>query len=354
MLSTVPLPFKTGQRSLLHSPGHTYMKKRRLALCQPSWKPPWTRAWNNCTARVYTANIKYLDDWNPSLPPLIFFSPHNSVVTTFLLNLSLDYAYTNVHFLASQSTSKIAVSKQQHIHMAPGRLLWRRCSRVMLMNTLFPDEDPPLQKQAMLLKEPRGYHETAYQTFPPCRTPILVQTLCRKRRDFHQELSVLKDNLTCNSVFPHQLSNSPNLLHSALRSLLSLKANSPGTVTCLRKKCWTWPPISSCLPEAAVPVVSEFPAPLLWCFLGSTQLLLPVHLLMHEGRTWNYPAKARAHNNKWNSRSPLREHFFSEILVSILKRDLSTVSHESWALKGIAFYWMVKGRALWAQGFSST
>lgn len=191
-------------------------------------------------------------------------------------------------------------------------------------------------------------------TFPPCQTHILVQILCRKWRDFHQELPMLKDNSTCNSVFPHQLSNSPNLRHSALRLVLSSKANSPVTVTCLRKKYWTWPSISSCLPEAAVPVVSEFPAPLLWCFPGSAQLLLPVHLLVHEGRRWNYPAKARAHNNRWNSHLPLRELFSSEILVSILKRDPSTVSHESWALKGIAFYWIVKGRALWAQGFSST
>lgn len=63
-------------------------------------------------------------------------------------------------------------------------------------------------------------------TFPPCRTHILVQILCRKWRDFHQELPVLKDNSTCNSIFPHQLSNSPNLRHSALR-LLVIKGKFP-------------------------------------------------------------------------------------------------------------------------------
>lgn len=34
------------------------------------------------------------------------------------------------------------------------------------MDTLFPDEDAPPQKQAMLLKEPHGYHETAYRNIP--------------------------------------------------------------------------------------------------------------------------------------------------------------------------------------------
>lgn len=96
--------------------------------------------------------------------------------------------------------------------------------------------------------------------FPPSWTLILVWTLLRKWFNLHQELPVLKDVSTCNSVFPR-----PNIQHSSLEITVLSEANSPWTIVCLRKKYWTWLPISSCFPEAAIPIIYQSSWPLCSC-----------------------------------------------------------------------------------------
>lgn len=105
-------------------------------MAQPVHKPPWARALNKYTAKLYVVSIKYLDGWKPSFL-CWFFPPPNSVIAAALLNLSPEYSYAHIHFLASHSTSKRAISKQQHvcIHAQPqGTCGW--CSRSMLTYSL--------------------------------------------------------------------------------------------------------------------------------------------------------------------------------------------------------------------------
>ncbi|KAK4827117.1 hypothetical protein QYF61_014380 [Mycteria americana] len=81
---------------------------------------------------------------------------------------------------------------------------------------------------------------------------LLLRASCTERRfDLRQP-------------FPHQLSNSPNIQRSSLEITVVLRSKFPMNPQvsntprmCLRQKYGTWPPISSCLPEEAVPVVPE-------------------------------------------------------------------------------------------------
>lgn len=99
---------------------------------QPFHEPSWARALNKYTAKLYVASIKYLDVWKP---PFLcwFFPPPNSVIAAALLNLSPEYSYAHIHFLAPHSTSKRAVFKQQHVCIqAQPQGTCRWCSRSML------------------------------------------------------------------------------------------------------------------------------------------------------------------------------------------------------------------------------
>lgn len=181
----------------------------------------------------------------------------------------------------------MAVSKQKHIHVAPEHLLWGWCSKALIVINLLPDEDAPLQKQTMLLKDPHGFHETAYHKIPswlntsPGANPLQKKDYSFTKNFLHWK-KIQPERGWIHDSFPRAstCSTLPWI------SLVSSEANSPLTIVCICKSYWTWLQISSGLPEVAVPVASEFLAPLFLRFPGLTLLLL-VHFLMDEGCTWN-------------------------------------------------------------------
>ena len=150
----------------------------------------------------------------------------------------------------------------------------------MLANNLFPDEDAPLQKEATLWQEPRGYHGTAYHRIPSSPNTRPGANPLQKMIRLSPRASCTERRFGLQQRFPTPAFGQPQ--HPALfpGDRCRHQKPIPREPSCAYARS-TGPgaPVSSCLPEGAVPVVSEFLAPLLWCFprIGSASPSAPPH-----------------------------------------------------------------------------
>lgn len=118
----------------------------------------------------------------------------------------------------------------------------------------------PLQKQAVLLKEPHGYHETAYHSIPSSlNTDHGANTLQKKNYSITKNFLHWKKIWPARAFFHHSFSRSSTCSTLPWRLLVSSEANSPLTIMCICKMYWTCLQISSDLPQVAVPVVIGVP-----------------------------------------------------------------------------------------------
>lgn len=281
-------------------------------MSQPFHEPSWARALNKYTAKLYVASIKYLDIWKPSFL-CWFFPPPNSVIAAALLNLSPEYSYAHIHFLdhIQHQKGQFSNSNMYVYKHSPGALADDAQGKCLpTVQRWLLSEDVPLQEQAMLLKEPSQYHETAYHKITfllnmhPQHKPTLSSIPSQEMLNFPCELPVLKDDFTFKSI-PTATLQQPWHPASCIRvhccHLQQVPWETSGArhtrlvpVQEMLSMCLC---VSSCLPESAVPVLLELLAPLPLHFLGSTALL-PVTLLLDEKSTWNEVAKTRANSNK--------------------------------------------------------
>lgn len=170
----------------------------------------------------------------------------------------------------------------------------------------------PLQKQAVLLKEPHGYHETAYHRIPSSLNTNRVQTLCKKELLYHQELPSLKEDLTCKGVLPWQLSKSLNMQYPSLEITGVIRSKFPvnhrvhmlDVLDLVANLQWPATSGSSCCNRSSLPLYSCVSQDLL-CFSWCTFLWMrSVHGIKQSKPklTETY----ESHNYLWETIYPLR------------------------------------------------
>lgn len=181
----------------------------------------------------------------------------------------------------------MAVSKQQHVHVAQSICAEGDAQKQWLRSIFFLVRMFPCRNRLCIWKSHMDTMKRLTPEFTPHRKKNPgANRLQKKNYSFTTNFLHWKKIWLARLFFHDSFPRASTCSTLPWRPLVSSEANYALTLVCTCKKYWIRLQISSDLPQVAVPVVSEFLAPLFLCFPGLTLLLL-VHLLMYEGCTWN-------------------------------------------------------------------